>query len=581
MPTDPQELICGIDLGTTNSCVAVIKDGEPQILMIEGSPTMPSVVACRDGEWLVGEAARNHLWVAPDEAVASIKRKMDDPNYRVSVGAEALSAIDVSAKILQALVQAAEQQTQCPLHKVVITVPAWFKEAQRQATLAAGRKADLDVIQIINEPTAAAIAHLNIPIAEGDEEKWLVYDLGGGTFDVSVLNVTSATHEVLASLGNTYLGGDDFDHRLAEKFVTHLRDQHNIDPDSNMVVKTRLQLLAEQTKIRLSTETRVHLEEPIVIGSEIYLLDITLTREDFEQLIDDLVSSTEEKAAQALSEAGVTPQTLSRLLLVGGSTRIPMIADRLEQRFGIEPDNWLDPDLAVALGASVSGAITSGQYFERSVVDICPHSLGIAALGEEDFLTDLDFSGDDIEHPLTFVPLIRRNSRLPANFVRTFYKVSEHQQRVHIPVYQGESSNTRENTLIGEFSVALQNHHDNKLDIRFAYDLNGTINISVDEVGSKQARVYTMDLSRSADENSNLREFSEHLLEPGEPVTDSNSEVTNYLVEKASKRLQQAGGAAPEGMSELLENYKLLLGQDAEDELDEIEDKLYDWIESD
>ncbi|MEE8056625.1 MAG: Hsp70 family protein [Pseudomonadales bacterium] len=575
MPTDPQELIGGIDLGTTNSCIAVIKDGEPQILTVDGRPTMPSVVACRDGEWLVGEAARNHLWVAPDEAVASIKRKMDDPNYRVQLGNDTLSPIAVSAKILQALVQAAEQQLSCTLHKVVITVPAWFKETQRQATLAAGRQAGLEVIQIINEPTAAAIAYQNIPIAEGEEEKWLVYDLGGGTFDVSVLNVTSATHEVLASLGNTYLGGDDFDHRLAEKLATYLRDQYNIDPYADKVVKTRLQLLAEQTKIRLSTETRVHLEEPIVMGSETHLLDITLTREDFEQLIEDLVSSTIDKATQALSEAGVVPQTLSKLLLVGGSTRIPLIAERLERCFSIEPENWLDPDLSVAVGASVRGAIASDHYFERSVVDICPHSLGIAVLGEED--AELP---DDINHPLTFAPLIRRNSRLPADFVRTFYKLSEDQQRVNIPVYQGESSNTRQNTFIGEFSVALQNQWDTKLDIRFAYDLNGTISISVGEEGQKQTTVYRMDLSRSAAENSDLSGFSEHLLAHDELLADSNANVTNYLVEKVSKRLQQDGDTAPDGMNALLENYKWLLGQDAEDELDELEEKLYDWIES-
>jgi molecular chaperone DnaK len=581
MSSSSQELICGIDLGTTNSCIAVIKDGQPEVLNIAGRPTMPSVVACRDGEWLVGEAAHNHLWVAPEEAVASIKRKMDDQAYRVQLGGESLSPIDISAKILGALAQEAEQQLQCAVRKVVITVPAWFQEVQRQGTLAAGRQAGLDVIQIINEPTAAAIAHQNIPIPEGEEEKWLVYDLGGGTFDVSVLNVTNASYEVLASLGNTFLGGDDFDHRLAEKFAAHLRDQHNADPYTDKVAKTRLQLLAEQTKVRLSTATHVDVEEPIIIGEHTYLLDLTVTREDFEQLIDDLVSSTEEKAVQALSEAGVEAKTLTRLLLVGGSTRIPLIADRLEKRFGMEPESWLDPDLSVALGASVRGAIACSQYFERSVVDICPHSLGIAAVGEEDFQAGLNAFDEIDEHPLTFVPLIRRNSRLPASFVRTFYKADDHQQYVLITVYQGESSNNLQNTFIGEFSVELENQHDRKIDIRFAYDLSGTINISVTEAGSKHPRVYSMDLSRSADENSDLSEFSGQLLEQDEPFSGNAPEVTNYLVEIVSKRLQQEGESAPEAIGKLLEKYRLLLGQDAEDELDEIEDKLYDWIEVD
>jgi len=581
MSTDSQAPICGIDLGTTNSCIALIHGGESRVLTINGAPTMPSVVAYREGEWLVGEAARNHLWVAPDAAVASIKRKMDDPHYRITLGNEKLSPIDISAKILQALVQAAEQESQCRLHKVVITVPAWFKEAQRQATLAAGRQAGLEVIQIINEPTAAAIAHQHIPIAKDEEEKWLVYDLGGGTFDVSVLGVTNAAYEVLSSQGNTYLGGDDFDHRLAEKFLTHLRDQHNVDPGADKVVHARLRLLAEQTKMRLSSETAVHLEEPIVIGSDTYLLDLTLTREEFEQLIEDLVSSTVEKATQALSEAGVPASSLNRLLLVGGSTRIPLITERLVQHFGIEPESWLDPDLSVAMGASVRGAITNGVMFERSVVDICPHSLGIAAMGEEDIKSGTDLLDSDNHHPLTFVPLIRRNSRLPAHFVRTFYKGYDHQQYALISVYQGESSNTRQNTFIGEFSVDLQNQHNNKLEVSFSYDLNGTVSISVKEAGLRQARVYTMDLSRSADENSELNEFSEHMLTQGElPAEEDNPAVTNYLIEKVSQRLQTEGESAPTGIHDLLESYKLLLEQDADDGLDEVEDQLYDWIES-
>ena len=579
MPTDSQTPICGIDLGTTNSCIALVKGGMPQVLTVNGSLTMPSVVAFREGEWLVGEAARNHLWVEPDAAVASIKRKMDDPHYRVTVGNEILSAIDVSARILQALVQAAEQESQCHLHRVVITVPAWFKEVQRQATLAAGRQAGLDVIQIINEPTAAAIAHQNIPIAEGAEEKWLVYDLGGGTFDVSVLSVTSAAYEVLASQGNTYLGGDDFDHRLAEKFVTYLHDKHNVDPGTDKIAQTRLSMLAEQVKIRLSSETAVHLEEPIAIGPDTYLFDLTVTREDFEQLIDDLVNSTVEKATQALAEAGVAVSSLNRLLLVGGSTRIPLVTERLVQHFGIEPESWLDPDLSVAMGASVRGAITSGELFERSVVDICPHSLGIAAVGEEDVVSGPDFLDSDNSHPLTFIPLIRRNSRLPANFVRAFYKRYDQQRRALIAVYQGESNNTRQNTFIGEFTVDLQNQHDAKLDVSFAYDLNGTINITVKEAGNRQIRAYTMDLSRPADENSELGGFSEHMPGHEDLLEEHNPVVTNYLIEKVSKRLQQEGEAAPAGMRDLLERYKLLLEKNDEDELDEVEDQLYDWIE--
>ncbi|MFT5083322.1 MAG: molecular chaperone DnaK [Lentisphaeria bacterium] len=581
MPTNSRSPICGIDLGTTNSCIALIHGGEPKVLSIDGRLTMPSVVAYRDGEWLVGEAARNHLWVAPHEAVASIKRKMDNPHYRVMLGNEEFSPIDISAKILQALVQAAEKESQCQLQKVVITVPAWFQEAQRQATLAAGRQAGLEVLQIINEPTAAAIAHQHIPIAEGEEEKWLVYDLGGGTFDVSVLNVTSAAYEVLASQGNTYLGGDDFDHRLAEHFVAHIRNQHNVDPLADKVLQARLHLLAEQTKMRLSSETMVHLEEPIGMGTDTFLLDLTLTREEFEQMIDDLVSSTVEKALQALAEAGIAPSSLTRLLLVGGSTRIPLIAERLVQRFGLEPETWLDPDLSVAIGASVRGAITQGEVFERSVVDICPHTLGIAAMGEEDLEVGSEFFDSSNAHPLTFAPLIRRNSRLPAHFVRTFYKSFDKQQSAQIAVYQGESSNTRQNAFIGEFTVDLQNQHDSKLDVSFGYDLNGTINISVKEAGNQQGRVYTMDLSRSPDANSELGGFSEHVLTHEEAsAVEHSPAVTNYLIEKVSQRLEADGTKVLAGMHDQLQRYKTLLEQDDDEALDEVEDLLYEWLES-
>ena len=581
MLNDPDTLICGIDLGTTNSCIAVIQPrGEPQVIHVDGRATMPSVVACRDGEWLVGEAARNHLWVAPHEAVASIKRKMDDPQYRVTLGGESLSPMDVSAKILAALAQAAQASLQSPVRKVVITVPAWFKESQRQATLAAGQRAGLEVIQIINEPTAAAIAHQNIPIAEGDEEKWLVYDLGGGTFDVSVLSVTSAAYEVLASQGNTFLGGDDFDRRLQDKFVAHLRDCHNIDPTTDATAQARLALLAEKTKIQLSGDVSVDIKEPVVVAGKTYLLDLMITREAFESLIDDLLESTIEKAKQTLADAGIHASSIKRLLLVGGSTRIPVIAERLAQQFGLEPESWVDPDLSVAIGACVRGAISEGAVFERSVVDICPHSLGIAVLGEEDIDADMAPIEGENAHPLTFASLVRRNSRLPAQFVRTFYKTHDHQERVVVAVYQGESSNTRHNTFIGEFEVDLHNHHDATLDVRFAYDVNGTIKITVKEGGDQKAVVYTMDLSRSADENSDLNTFSEHEVLDGEvSAVDDSPEVTNYLIEKVSQRLKSEGDAAPDTMHELLTQYKTMLEQDSDEGLDDVEDRLYEWIE--
>lgn len=576
-------LFCGIDLGTTNSCIAVFDESGARVLELDGQVTMPSVVAWKDDQWLVGQAARNHLAVSPKDAVSSIKRKMDDPGYRIELGGESLSPIDVSAKILSALVRGAEQQLDCVIDKAVITVPAWFQEQQRQATLEAGRQAGLEVLQIVNEPTAAAIAHERINLDDSAEERWLVYDLGGGTFDVSLLNVSAASYEVLASEGNTFLGGDDFDHRLMEQFITHLRDQHNIDATPDILAKARLQLLAEHTKIQLSNNTHVHLLEPIVVGDQSIMLDLKLTRDDFEDLIDDLIDSTLEKVAQVMIDVNVEPESIDRLLLVGGSTRIPLIGDKLKQRFGIDAESWLDADLSVATGACIRAAICCGQIFDRSVVDICPHSLGIAAMGEEDYKEmnplDNDILGTS-QHPLTFVPLIRRNTRLPANFMRTFYKAHEHQRGANIPVYQGEHSNTRHNNFIGEFFVEFSQHHSEKLDVRFRYDLNGTIKITVIEGDRGTEREYTMNLSRSAEENSELHAFDDSEVTLIEASEEDESAVTNFLIEKASQKLALSEKPSPE-IAKLLERYQSLLGaEETDDELDKLEDQLYDWVES-
>ncbi len=577
-----KSLFCGIDLGTTNSCIAVFDESGARVLELDGQVTMPSVVAWKDDQWLVGQAARNHLAVSPKDAVSSIKRKMDDPGYRIKLGGESLSPIDVSAKILSALVRGAEQQLDCVIDKAVITVPAWFQEQQRQATLEAGRQAGLEVLQIVNEPTAAAIAHERISLDDGAEERWLVYDLGGGTFDVSLLNVSAASYEVLASEGNTFLGGDDFDHRLMERFVTHLRDQHNIDAAADILVKARLQLLAEHTKIQLSNNTHVHLLEPIVVGDQSIMLDLKLTRDDFEGMIDDLIDSTLEKVAQVMTDVNVGPESVDRLLLVGGSTRIPLVGDKLKQRFGIDAESWLDADLSVATGACIRAAICCGQVFDRSVVDICSHSLGVAAMGEEDY-KEMDVLGSDISnaaHPLTFVPLIRRNTRLPANFMRTFYKAHDQQCGAKIPIYQGEHSNTRHNNFIGEFFVEFSQNQSENLDVRFRYDLNGTIKITVIEGDNGTEREYTMNLSDSAEENSELHTFDDSTMALAEASAENESVVTNFLIEKISQKLELSEEPVPE-IAKLLERYQRLLGaEETDDELDKLEEQLYDWVES-
>lgn len=576
----PESRICGIDLGTTNSCIAVFEDGRPRVLELEGRATMPSVVAWKEGQWLVGQPALNHSMLAPRDAAISIKRKMDDPGYRLTLGGESLSPINISAKILAELVQGAQRQLGCRVDRAVITVPAWFQEQQRQATLEAGRRAGLEVLQIVNEPTAAAIAHERIELQDGAQERWLVYDLGGGTFDTSLLNVDSAGYQVLASEGNTFLGGDDFDRRLEDHFATWLRDKHNVDPAADALAMARLRVLAENTKVRLSDVTEVQLQEPLVVSGHNVMLDLDVTRAQFEGLIESLIDSTLEKVAQVLAQANVDEGDVQRLLLVGGSTRIPLVAEKLKQRFGMDAESWLDADLSVAMGACLRAAISCGQLFDRSVVDICPHSLGIAAMGSEDIDPDFPAAGPD-RHPLTFVPLIRRNTRLPAQFARTFYKAYEEQRGAAIAVYQGEHGNTRHNNFIGEFYVEFSQTRSEQLDVQFHYDLNGTIRVSVQEGLGGTRREYTMDLSRSAEENSELGLLDESWSdgEDEEAETDA-SPATNFLIEKAAQKLQQEGEAAGE-MADLLARYQTLLQQEgADDELDELEDRLYEWVDN-
>ncbi|MBB3061697.1 Hsp70 family protein [Microbulbifer rhizosphaerae] len=579
--TSDTSRFCGIDLGTTNSCIAVLEQGQPRVVPLDGQNTMPSMLAWKDGQWLAGTAARNHYVVAPQEAVISIKRKMDDPGYRVELGGQQLSPVDVSAKILEALVGAAQRELGEAVTRAVITVPAWFQEQQRQATLEAGRRAGLDVLQIVNEPTAAAIAHERIQLDDGAQERWLVYDLGGGTFDVSLLNVTAASYEVLASEGNTFLGGDDFDHRLVERFIAHLRDRYNVDAAGDVLARTRLRFLAENTKIQLSHQTEVTLHEPLTVGGDNVMLELRITREDFEALIGDLIDSTLDKAAQVLADVNSQSREVDRLLLVGGSTRIPLVAERLKQRFDIDPESWLDADLSVALGACTRAAICCGEIFDRSVVDICPHSLGIAAVGEEDH-DEIVAPTSGRDHPLTFAPLIRRYTRLPASFSRTFYKAHPSQKGAVVPVYQGENSNTRHNNFIGQFFIEFSQSRSEKLDVCFQYDVNGTIKIIVSEGSGGSRREFTMDLARSVSENSEDGGFGDNLTEHeqvGEDDSEDEARVTNFLIEKVSQKLEQCQ-PAPEGIVELMERYKDLLGrEDADEQLDELEDQLYEWVE--
>jgi molecular chaperone DnaK len=595
----------GIDLGTTNSCIARATATRVEVIHIDEAPTVPSVLAWDGKEFLVGRRAANHAVIAPDRAVRSIKRHMGEDAYRVRLGNTDLSPIEVSARILSYLKSQAQQVTGERIEEAVITVPAWFNEPQRRATQTAGQLAGLKVTRIINEPTAAGLAYGHTSAARGSiatqpAERWLVYDLGGGTFDVSILSVAGNYKEVLASCGNTYLGGDDFDHRLVLHWVDRLRDRHNTDISQNRIAMAQLRHLAEQTKMRLSTEVEVHAHAFIESEGRRLELDETLTRTQFESMIADYIESTLVKARQALEEAHVEAKDLSRALLVGGSTRIPLVQERVAQELGIQPDAYVDVDLSVALGAAIQSALDHALSSAQIMVDIAPHSLGIAALGREDeawmrrrMERDEDDEDDEAPYPYTFAAVIRKNSRLPAKFVEEFATAYDGQEGIEVVVLQGESSNTRENTLVGAFHVKFDpKPAGSPVCIGFEYDHSGMVRVSVsDQGGMKLLKSHTLDLGASAHSNSELQAlrrlgkapegYEDAALESEtqEASPESPAHLSNFLVEQIERQLAGVRATDLAEIRTALATYQELLAAGRDDELDELEERLYAWLD--
>lgn len=584
----------GIDLGTTNSCISRFVDGGFRVVPIDGQATVPSVVAWDHGKWLIGRRALNHALVAPLSAVRSVKRHMGELSYSVTLGEERLSPVDVSTKILRYLKDSAEAAIQEEVREVVITVPAWFNDPQRRATIAAGEQAGLKVSRIINEPTAAALAFTAAERGRGNAsggEHWAVYDLGGGTFDISILSVSGPYKEVLASSGNTFLGGDDFDHRLASYLVDHLKDRLGIDVGSDPVAVAHLRHAAEAAKIRLSTEVETNVHEILHLGGREVELKLDLTRTQFNEMISDYVESTLVKAREALGEAKLTTRDLTRLLLVGGSTRIPLVQQRVAETLGLEPQSYVDVDLSVALGASVQAALDLGHTSSQIVVDVAPHGLGVATLGEEDqryfaeddALRDHVFGnnalGERETDPLTFAPIIRKNTRLPAKFVEEFFTVVEDQREIRVAVYQGESRLTRDNTFVGSFMTALPSGlpAGSPVHIGFHYDTSGVFQVSVSGKGaSAPLKNYSMDLARSAQANSEVI-----VTDPAEKeVGATHAAAVNYLVEKVDRRLAAAPKDAFPDIRILLATYRRMLADEDDDGLDDAEERLYEWLDS-
>lgn len=458
--------VIGIDLGTTNSVLAAFVDGQIQVIETAGSPLVPSIVGMTvDGKLVTGFQARNQLAAFPERTVSSIKRKMGQ-DVRVSMAGQDYSPQEISAIILRELRQRAIQRLGRPVSRAVITVPAFFNEDQRQATREAGELAGLTVERIINEPTAASLVYR---VGDDRLRNLIIYDLGGGTFDVSVVRMESGVVEVLTSKGDTQLGGDDFDHLLMAYVAKNFLSDTGIDLQAEGRTRWRLLHACERAKCALSIEAEYRLTEEFIAEKDgvPQNLDVVITREEYESLIHGLVERTIGCVRQALSDSGLRLEHIDDLILVGGSTRTPLVQQRLREELEIEPRWAVNPDLAVALGAATQAAIQSGATVGPVLVDVATHSLGIEARARDG--------------QLKFCPIIRRNSPLPATYEEEFFTSSEDQAIAEIRAWQGESESLSHNRSIGQFLLEGLNSGDTgdrRVRVRFDLSLDGTLSVS-------------------------------------------------------------------------------------------------------
>ena len=467
-----KEKIIGIDLGTTNSEVAIIIDGKPMLLKIDGNKVVPSVVSIgSDGKVLVGQLAVNIQLLDPESTVRLIKRKMGREEL-ISIQGKDYTPSMISSLILARLKKAAEDFCGESITKAVITVPAFFNEKQREATKLAGELAGLEVLRLLNEPTAAALAY---SLGRKEKEISLVYDLGGGTFDVSVVDLSSGVMEVLASDGDVELGGSDFDLMIAEKAKAVFLEKHGIDLSQNPLSWLRVLQAAEAAKIRLSKEADADIKEEFIAEKEGVPLHLSLriTRVEFEALIRPVLERTVECVKRAMKQASIESSQLDRVILVGGSTYIPLVSQLLEKELLIAPQAWLNPEIVVAQGAAVEGATLAGESLGTVMLDITPHSLGT------DCLNEFYIKKNDI--------LIRKNTPLPCVASKVFYKMHPNQDVVNIIVYQGESDNPDRVTKIGDFSLdGLAESEEDAICVKFELDRSALLQVTATDVSSQK-----------------------------------------------------------------------------------------------
>ena len=539
--------IAGIDLGTTNSEIAIYRNGRPEVLADErGRIILPSVVALSEtGELLVGEEARNQFLLYPERTVRSIKRRMGT-NDQVRLGERDYTPQEISAIILSRLKEIAGRALGRPIHKAVITVPAYFSDAQRQATREAGEIAGLEVVRIINEPTAAALVY---EAAQHQGKRILVYDLGGGTFDVSVVRIEAGVVEVISSHGNNHLGGDDFDHKIVEHVLEHLKLKHGVAIAGEARAMARVTRAAETAKKQLSDHpfSRIQEEYLTELDGNPVNLDLELARHDYEEMIAPFIEETLGAIHIALESANLTASQVDEILLVGGATRTPMIRRRLMEAFGKEPRGEVDPDLCVALGAAIQGAAMVGTEVSAVLVDVTPYTFGTSALG------DLN----DELYPYCYIPIIPRNTPIPVRRSEVFFTVSDAQTEVDVKIFQGENADALENIQLGEFRITglSKAPAGNPVILDLALDRDGILQVSAREKATGLERRITIDKAMSRYDQGQLDEarerigalFEEQALEPSVAASDA---ALDALLAKARGKLDDV---AEEDRSEIID----------------------------
>ncbi|MEI6313859.1 MAG: Hsp70 family protein [Syntrophus sp. (in: bacteria)] len=488
------EIIVGIDLGTTNSEISCLREeGRPEVIPVEGETIMPSCVGLdHEGRLLVGRTAKNQMVANPEQTILSIKRRMGE-KITFPLGDKAFSPEEISSFILGKLKSAAETHLGQKVEKAVITVPAYFDDAQRQATREAGILAGLDVVRIINEPTAAALAY-----EAGHEEKQriLIYDLGGGTFDASIVEMENGIVEVRSSHGDTHLGGDDFDRLLIDHVARSFKTKYSIDLKSDLKAANRLWIAVEKAKRTLSDRPFATIREEFIAGDR--HLDVEISRDEYEEMIRPLLRKTMTAVHACLKDAMFLPKAIDKIILVGGSTRTPLVARMLEDDMGIEPHHEINPDLIVAMGAAIQGAAMSGAKTKAILVDITPYTFGTRAIGEYEGRTTIDM----------YVPVIKRNSPLPVSKEELFCTNHDYQQDILVEILQGDAPLASENIFIGNFwikGLSSKAKAGNLVLLNLELDVNGILKVTAKEKATGLARTVTMDTANKGT-GSNLEE---------------------------------------------------------------------------